>query len=79
MDTRQEHNEFTYATDADWDRAAASEIGSANTTQAWVLTDRDVWHRNPYYQGPPVRHPEDDQDDNGPAVPNSEPELECPF
>lgn len=54
---------FTYSSDSDWDRAAASEIGSQNPDQAWVLTDRDVWHRNPCYSGPPQPHPEDDRDE----------------
>lgn len=63
MSLWQEHCDFVYATDSDWDRAAASELGAANPDRAWVLTDRDVWHANPYYQGPPVRHPEEDHDD----------------
>ena len=37
--------------------------------QAWLLHDFDVWVKNPYYDGPPVRHPEDDSDDRGPQVP----------
>lgn len=55
---------FTYATDSDWDRSAASELGAENQNRAWVLTDRDVWHKNPYYRGPEVRHPEDDQEND---------------
>lgn len=27
---------------------------------AWLLTDYDVWVRNPHYSGPPQKHPEDD-------------------
>lgn len=52
--------DFHYASDGEWDRAAASEIGAEHPERAWVLTDRDVWYANPYYSGPPVRHPEDD-------------------
>ena len=26
----------------------------------WILTDYDVWERNPYYHGPEQQHPEDD-------------------
>ena len=26
----------------------------------WILTDYDVWVRNPHYRGPEQRHPEDD-------------------
>ena len=51
---------FTYASDAEWDRAAASELGGVNPNQAWILTDRDVWYKNPYYHGPAVRHPEEE-------------------
>ena len=25
----------------------------------WILTDFDVWERNPHYSGPPQRHPEE--------------------
>ena len=56
----EEHNDFHYATAQEWDNAEASELGAANPDQAWVLTDRDVWHANPYYVGPEVPHPEDE-------------------
>ena len=59
FDAYQEHCDFTYATDAEWDRAEALEKGEANPDQAWILTDRDAWHANPFYEGPEVRHPED--------------------
>ena len=58
FDAYREHCEFEYATDTDLDRAEASEKGSFNTDQAWICTDRDVWHENPYYKGDPVPHPE---------------------
>jgi hypothetical protein len=53
-------DEFHYASDAEWDRASALELGAANPDRAWILTDRDVWHRNPFYVGPEVKHPEDE-------------------
>jgi hypothetical protein len=53
---------FTYATDADFDREGARETGRENAKHAWILSDRDVWYANPFYQGPPQRHPEDDSD-----------------
>lgn len=56
----QEDRDFHYATDSEWDQASAVERGSLDTTRAWVLTDRDVWHPNPFYVGPPQPHPEDD-------------------
>lgn len=59
-DTRREHEDFVYATDADFDREGARERGAARPDCAWILSDRDVWYPNPFYQGPPVRHPEDD-------------------
>lgn len=60
FDTRQEHNEFHYSSDAEWDNAEAMELSYANPDRAWILTDRDVWHKNPYYTGPAVKHPEED-------------------
>ena len=77
----EEHQDFTYSTDAEWDRAAAAERGAADPSRAWILTDRDVWHQNPYYQGPPVRHPEDDQDDDDEAPTRIDVSVvdECPF
>ena len=56
----EEHNEFTYATAQDWDRHESYELGEANPALAWVCTGRDVWHANPFYQGPAVPHPEFD-------------------
>lgn len=42
------------------DREEALERSRIAPEQAWVLTDRDVWHPNPFYCGPHVPHPEDD-------------------
>lgn len=33
-------------------------VGSHNEDQCWILSDRDVWYRNPFYTGPEVEHPE---------------------
>jgi hypothetical protein len=33
-------------------------VGAEREDQAWILSDRDVWYPNPYYKGPPVKHPE---------------------
>lgn len=38
-------------------------MGQDRPDDAWILTDFDTWERNPYYQGPPVPHPEDIHDD----------------
>lgn len=43
---------------ADNDEALA--LARENAEAAWVLTDRDVWHKNPFYTGPEQPHPEDD-------------------
>ena len=56
----QEERDFNHSTPAEWDRAEAHDMGAAEPDVAWVLTDRDVWHANPYYEGPEVPHPEDD-------------------
>lgn len=58
MSYYDEDRDFIYATDQDWDRAEALELGAARPDLAWVATDRDVWHANPFYEGPPVPHPE---------------------
>ena len=42
------------------DQAEARELGAASPQRAWVCTDRDVWHPNPFYDGPEQPHPEDD-------------------
>jgi hypothetical protein len=54
----EEENEFHYATDTDWDRADAYQRGSERPDLAWICTDRDAWHPNPFYKGSPMPHPE---------------------
>ncbi len=44
----------------DHDDHEARVLGAEKPEAAWILTDRDVWHKNPYYHGPAVPHPEDD-------------------
>ena len=48
------------ATPAEADREEAWNKARERSDEAWILTDRDVWHKNPFYDGPPVPHPEDD-------------------
>lgn len=38
----------------------AHNVGMDNTDRPWILSDRDVWYRNPFYNGPAVPHPESD-------------------
>ena len=44
-------------------REYAREVGRENPDRAWIATDFDSWEPNPFYKGPPVRHPEDDYDE----------------
>ena len=71
---------------AEW----AHNVGIDCQDRAWLIHDWDVWVKNPWYQGPPVKHPEDDSDDYrddfppeeiaaGPAKPWIEPDDDCPF
>lgn len=46
------------ATPAEADLEYATNVGAQRPDLAWILSDRDVWYRNPYYSGPPVPHPE---------------------
>jgi len=76
-----EDRDFHYSSDTEWDRAEAYELGALNPDRAWISTGRDVWHKNPFYHGPPVRHPEDDYDEDdfiGPHLPYSSKD-EIPF
>jgi hypothetical protein len=57
-------DDFHYATDADLDRADAYQRGEENPDHAWVCTNRDVWHANPFYVGDIVPHPEMEDYDN---------------
>lgn len=36
----------------------AEWVGAHRVNDAWILTDYDTWEPNPFYQGPPVTHPE---------------------
>lgn len=56
------------ATEAEADREYADNVGADRPECAWVLSDRDVWYRNPYYQGPAVRHPEEEDYGDGVLV-----------
>jgi hypothetical protein len=47
------------ATESEADYEYARNVGEDNPEKAWILSDRDVWYRNPAYKGPPVPHPEE--------------------
>jgi len=42
-------------------------FGQEKPNQQWILTDYDVWAKNPYYVGPDQPHPEDDYEDMKPT------------
>jgi len=47
------------ATEAEADAEYARNVGHDRPEQAWILSDRDCWYRNPFYDGPPQPHPEE--------------------
>lgn len=51
---------MTIATYYEACREYAENCGRERPQQAWILTPWDTWERNPFYSGPKVRHPEDD-------------------
>lgn len=58
----QEERDFYHDSEGAVDRFD-TYLGAYNrrdTEHAWLLSDRDVWYRNPYYSGPPQPHPEFD-------------------
>ncbi len=58
-----EYDEDHLPTAEELDRREAFELGDENHAVAWVCTDRDAWHANPFYTGPAVPHPELIEDD----------------
>jgi hypothetical protein len=82
--------DFTYDTQTEADQGEALAKGAANPERCWISTDRDVWHRNPFFTGVPTPHPEADLDVEElempmPAEPFTNddrvfgPEDDCPF
>ncbi len=75
----QEERDFVYATDGDWDREEARELGQLHPEKCWILTDRDAWHRNPNFVGPTEPHPEDeDCRHDGPTAWDADDDCDCP-
>ena len=60
INQEQEHYDFVYPTQWEIHKEMARHIGEANQDRQWVLTDFDVWEKNPFYVGPDQPHPEDD-------------------
>ena len=48
------------ATQMDAEREFVAWVGAEDPDDAWILSDRDAWYRNPFYRGPDVPHPEED-------------------
>ena len=40
----------------------AANVGADHPDQEWICTQYDSWERNPFYQGLPGRHPEEDDE-----------------
>lgn len=55
----REEAEFRVSSEAEVDQFEARSKGELNPDQAWILSDRDVWYANPFYEGEPQPHPED--------------------
>lgn len=51
--------EDQYSSDGEVDQFEARLKGASIPAAAWVLSDRDVWYRNPSYLGIAQRCPED--------------------
>lgn len=49
------------ATHQEADLQEALAVGSERPDLCWILTDRDVWHRNPFYKGQPEPHPDEEE------------------
>ena len=61
-DMRQESlTQGQYMDEALSEYAQNAEI--ENTEVAWILSPFDTWERNPFYNGPEVGHPEDEDYD----------------
>lgn len=63
-----EYNEDVFAyesgpsTMAEMDYADAVARSEGRDDQQWILSDRDVWYKNPRYRGPDQPHPEYPED-----------------
>jgi hypothetical protein len=51
------------ATESEAEQEYVLNVGRDRRDVAWILSDRDVWYKNPFYDGPKQPHPEDYQGD----------------
>ena len=49
------------ATESEADREYVRNFGADNPNRAWILSDRDVWYANPFYAGPAIPHPDEQE------------------
>jgi len=49
------------ATEAEAHKEFCHNAGGDNPERAWILSPQDAWGPNPFYRGPAVPHPEDDE------------------
>ena len=58
MNWFREEEEYTYASDSDWDRAEAYELGARDRDRASKLTDKAIRHNNTFYHNIGKKHRE---------------------
>ena len=57
-------------------REYAYNVGHDRPDACWILTDYDVWVKNPFYKGAPEPHPEDYEYGEPSIGPVPSPELD---
>lgn len=50
------------ATDQESIQEWSNNYGCLYPERPWILNDRDIWVKNPYYKGENVPHPEEEED-----------------
>ncbi len=62
MSQEQEEYDFYPANAGEVDHfdTVLGAVNRGDTENQWLLSNRDVWYRNPYYTGPDQPHPEAD-------------------
>jgi hypothetical protein len=53
LEDNSDHFQEHMATQAEADDEEARNVGMDNPDREWICTDRDVWHKNPFYTGKP--------------------------
>jgi len=86
FDQEQEDRDFHYSSEMEVVQAEVADLGSRRLDQQWILSDRDVWFKNPHYSGPDQPHPEYDDCPDPEGLPSEAaclaydpPDAEPPF